>query len=141
MNVYETILPIKIFDEDITMEDLIDFVNTDDYCKDIIKNGQMWLTINHSKDHFFVQDMSVVGGIFKEFIEQDKQIKAKVLLFDNIWGNNMKDLITCGNNIDLYITPHGKKINGKIKLINSFTFWCYDTLRNDTCFGLREVVK
>ena len=116
MNVYETILPIKIFDEDITIDNLIEFVSTDDYCKDIIKNGQMWLTINHSKDYFFVQDMSAVGGIFKEFIEQDKQIKAKVLLFDNMWGNDMKDLITYGNGIDLYITPHGMKEDGKIKL-------------------------
>ena len=51
----------------------------------------------------------------------------------------MKDLITYGNDIDLYTTPHGMKENGKIKYINSFTFWYYDPLRKDNCFGLKEI--
>lgn len=139
MNTYKTNLPIKIFDEDITIDDLVDFINTNDYCQESVKNNTMWLTINHSKDRFYVQDMSAVGGIFKGFAEDGEQLMANVELFDNMWGNDMKDLITYGNDIDLYTTPHGMKENGKIKYINSFTFWYYDPLRKDNCFGLKEI--
>ena len=75
-NQLSLIVPIKIFDEDITLQDLVNFINMDKICKERLETNTFFLVVADKNDYSMFQ-MTDVTGSFMGFINEKNNIKAK----------------------------------------------------------------
>ena len=125
-NLWNISLPVKLFDNDITANDLIDFIFYDDVSQERLKNRTLFV-INSQNNNYSMWHMDYVIGIVNVAYIEGNDLFANVDIFlstpNGKITKELYDMLYTENNPIFYLTPHGTKENGKITAIQNFTLW------------------
>lgn len=121
-NQLSLMVPIKIFDTDIILQDLINFISADEICRECLENNAFFIVLADNNDYLWFEPQYIAGN-FIGFINEENTIKAKINIFtETPNGRICKELYDMFGN-HFYITPHGMKEHGRITTIQNFTLW------------------
>lgn len=125
-NLWNISLPIKLFDNDITANDLIDFIFYDDVSQERLQNRTLFV-INSQNNNYSMWHMDDVIGTVNTLYIEGNDLFADVDIFlstpNGRITKELYDILHTENNPVFYITPHGMKNGDKITDINAFTLW------------------
>ena len=125
-NLWNISLPVKLFDNDITANDLIDFMYYDEVVQERLKNRTLFV-ISSQNNNYSMWHMGDVTGIVNVAYIEGNDLFANVDIFlstpNGRITKELYDILHIENNPMFYLTPHGMKNNNKITNINAFTLW------------------
>ena len=125
-NLWNISLPVKLFDNDITANDLIDFMYYDEVVQEHLKNRTLFI-INSQNNNYSMLNMADVIGIINVVYIEGNDLFASVDIFlstpNGAIIKELYDMTHTDNNPIFYLTPHGMKNGNKITNINAFTLW------------------
>ena len=125
-NLWNISLPVKLFDNDITANDLIDFMYYDEVVQERLKNNNLFV-INSQNNNYSMWHMDDVAGKVNALYMEGSDLFVNVDIFlstpNGRITKDLYDMMHTDNNHIFYITPHGMKNGNKITNINAFTLW------------------
>lgn len=125
-DLWNTSLPVKLFDNDITADDLIDFMYYNEVVQEHLKNRTLFI-INSQNNNYSMWHMDDVIGIVNFAYIEGNDLFAYVDIFlstpNGRITKELYDILHTENNPIFYLTPHGMKDGNKITNINAFTLW------------------
>lgn len=120
-------LPIKLFDNDITVDNLFDFICNDVVVQERLKNRTLFVINSQNNNYSMWQHMDDVTGTVNFLYIKGNDLFANVDIFlstpNGRITKELYDILHIDNNPIFYLTPHGMKNGNKITNINAFTLW------------------
>ena len=125
-NLWNIILPVKLFDNDITADNLFDFIHHDEVVQECLKNRTLFVISSQNNNYSMWHITDVIGRVNALYIEGDDLFANVDIFLSTLNGKITKelyDMMHIKNNPIFYLTPHGMKNGNKITNINAFTLW------------------
>ena len=125
-NLWNISLLVKLFDNDITANDLIDFMYRDEVVQEHLKNNTLFV-INSQNNNYSMWHMDDVTGTVNALYMEGNDLFANIDIFlltsNGKITKELYDILHIENNPIFYLTPHGMKNGNRITNINAFTLW------------------
>ena len=125
-NLWNISLPIKLFDEDITTDNLFDFICNNEMVQECLKNNNLFV-INSQNNNCSMWHMNDVVGKVNALYMEGNNLFVNVDIFlstpNGAITKELYDMLHTDNNSIFYLTPHGMKNGNKITNITAFTLW------------------
>lgn len=127
-NLWNISLPVKLFDNNITANDLLDFMYYNEVVQECLKNRTLFILNSQNNNYSMWHMDDVIGVVNALYIEgNDLFAFANVDIFlstpNGRITKELYDMLHTENNSIFYLTPHGMKNGNKITNINAFTLW------------------
>lgn len=125
-NLWNISLPVKLFDNDITADNLFDFICSNETVQELLKNRTLFIINSHNNNYAMWHITDVIGRVNALYIEGDDLFANVDIFLSTLNGKITKelyDMLHIKNNPIFYLTPHGMKNGNKITNINAFTLW------------------
>jgi hypothetical protein len=124
-NLWNISLPVKLFD-DITTDNLFDFMCNDEMVQECLKNNNLFV-INSQNNNYSMWHMNDVVGKVNALYMEGNNLFVNVDIFlstpNGAITKELYDMLHTDSNPVFYLTPHGMKNGNKITNINAFTLW------------------
>lgn len=125
-NLWNISLPVRLFDNDITVDNLFDFICNNDVVQERLKNNTLFV-INSQDNNYSMWQMDDVTGTVNALYIEGNDVFANVDIFlstpNGRITKELYDILPTENSHTFYLTPHGMKNGDKITNINAFTLW------------------
>lgn len=125
-NLWNISLPVKLFDDDITADNLFDFMYYDEVVQEQMQNNTLFIIYSKTNDYPMYNLVDVIGKVNCVYKEGNNLFANVDILLSIPMGKDLKkiyDIMQADNDPIFYLTPHGIKNSNKITNINAFTLW------------------
>jgi hypothetical protein len=125
-NLWNISLPVKLFDNDITADNLFDFICSNEVVQELLKNRTLFVINSQNNNYAMWHITDVIGRVNALYIEGNYLFANVDIFLSTPNGSITKelyDMLHTENNSIFYLTPHGMKNGNKITNINAFTLW------------------
>jgi hypothetical protein len=125
-NLWNISLPVKLFDNDITADNLFDFICSNEVVQELLKNRTLFVISSRNNNYSMWHITDVIGRVNALYIEGDDLFANVDIFLSTLNGKITKelyDMLHTETNSIFYLTPHGMKNGNKITNINAFTLW------------------
>lgn len=124
-NLWNISLPVKLFD-DITTDNLFDFMCNDEVVQECLKNNNLFV-INSQNNNYSMWHIDDIAGKVNTLYVEGDDLFANIDIFlstpNGAIIKELYDMLHTNDNPIFYLTPHGMKNGNKIININAFTLW------------------